>query len=412
MLKEEWVNYIKNVMSPTAFKEVGMAALRVMVGRPVVLADGTGDGGVDAWVEQSPTTRVPVQLYAGHADWYRKLVADVQKSLVRDSHVRRLYFVCAQTPSPELVQDKLAEIERDHGIAVTLIDARGIASQADRPAVLDALRKVSSLSPAERPVRSWSAAVEARLAFAFFHESTGDFRAEVARSVLATCFLRAESPIPTEKLLDQALSLLGGATHLKRLFRRQLESFVASGDVVVEAGSARGTPALIERTKGWLSIQASAEEKLRDDCVGALEGRVHSPELRRQAVDAVFDDLGLLLRRSLIEKLPGAQGHEASLRLDAVERRLSDALKPSGGTAQEALQALIAVASGSAYGQSMASAELFIHMTERNTSEIARALTGRERVEVVLDTSVAMPTLCGALDRVAKGWLSIQASAE
>ena len=78
MFLEDWIELIKHGLSPTAFKEVAIAALRVLHHRPVELTDGTGDGGVDAWITFA-SGRVPVQLHSGRAvDWPKNLTPDIE----------------------------------------------------------------------------------------------------------------------------------------------------------------------------------------------------------------------------------------------------------------------------------------------------------------------------------------------
>lgn len=412
---EDWVEFIKNVLSPSAFKEVGLAALRVLYQKPVLLADGTGDGGVDAWIQLSegPAGRIPVQFHAGRAiEWDRKLRDDVTKAAIQGAPARRLFFVCAQTPTAEKMQRVVAEIERAHGVAVTVVDARGLASQAHDPVVAEALGRVVPLPVATGTAAEGGTPRHAHVAFVFFHSATGDFRAEVVRSALMACLARAETPIPTEEVLDQAISMVGGNIDLRRLFRRELEALVAEGKAHLQGGSVRASGELTIVVQGLLRAREGAAATLREDCVAALEGRVHSDDLRRAAVDAIFDDLGLLLRRSVVERLPGGQAEALAGRLNAVERRLSDTLKPGGGTAREVLQDLVRVASASVYGHALASAELFVHLTVQDTADVARALTGRERVEVFLDTSVAMPVLCAKLDQVAQGWVTSEIASD
>ena len=208
MLVEDWVELIKNVLSPSAFKEVATAALRALYGKPVVLADGTGDDGVDAWLEL-PSGRVPVQFYAGRAEaWDAKLTRDLEThDLLKKSG--RLFFVCAQTPTALAQQHKVAQLETTYGVTITLIDARGIASTTHEPDVLAALSRSVPVLPVERAPRAWDPAVDVRLAFTFFHQQSGDLRAEVARSVLSACLVGANEPIPTETLLDQAITAAG-----------------------------------------------------------------------------------------------------------------------------------------------------------------------------------------------------------
>lgn len=415
MQLEDWTELIKNVLAPSAFKTVSALALHALYQRKVIVTDGTGDGGVDAWIEisETPTGRVPVQFHAGRSvDWYDKLLQDVSKPAVRDAPARRFFFMCAQTPTEDAVVRRTAEIEGSHGVQVKVIDARVIASLAlDHPAVFAALRKYLPQVPAAGAEQPPSIAEEAQLAFVFFHDESGSFRKEVARSVLVVTLVRAKEPAETEELLDRALATLGGEKHLRGLFRRELAALVASGDAIQEKGRVRPSAELVQRVQGEWDAGALAKERLRQECVAALEGRVHDEARRRDAVDAIFDDLGLLLRSSVAERLPGGELN-AAVRLNAAERRLGEMLKPSGGTVRDALRAIIEVASRSVYGRALASAELFMQMTRRELGELARALTGRDRIEVTLDASVAMPMLCAKFDRVAAGWVTSEVALE
>jgi hypothetical protein len=411
MLTEDWVEFIKNVLSPSAFKDVAITALRVLYGAPVLLADGTGDDGVDAWIEL-PSGRVPVQFHAGRTEeWDAKLARDLRKhELLKKSG--RLFFVCAQTPTSESRQKKIAQLETAHGVTITLKDAREIASMASDPEVLAALSRSVGLALADRAPRPWNPAVDARLAFTFFHEKSGDFRAEVARSVLSACLLRADEPIPTETLLDKAIAAAGIGESVRRTFRRELDALAVERKVEVSANRVSATRELKALTKAALDIQEAAAQRLREDCARALEGRVHDPGRRKEAVVDVFDDLGLLLRESLAETLPGRASESIAGRLNAVERRLSSYLKPGGGTAAEAVKALIDVASASPYGRALAAAELFIQMADRGVDQLATALAQRDHLVIWLDASVALPMLCGKLDRVADGWATSEIAVE
>jgi hypothetical protein len=405
MLIENWVEFIKGVVSDSAFKEIGVAALRLLYGRPIRLSDGTGDGGVDAWMDVSPTKRVPVQFHSGRSiPWHRKLDEDLEKPLVKQSTL--LYFVTGQTPEEIEVMRKKAELRDRLGIEVEVLTARHVASFANQPSVLDLLSKISGVhaSSGERPGPTRE--LDARLSFWFFHEKSGEFREEVARSLLAASLVRADDPIAVERLIDDALALMGGESRHRGLIRRQLEKYIEDGTVVRDGGGVRASAAFIHQTKAILNILQGAADKLREDCARALEKKVHSHKLRQETVDSVFDDLGFLLRRSIIDKLPGTSNPMAAVRLNAIERRLSDALKPTGGSANEALQTLMEVASSSVYGRNLASAELFIQLTERDAVDVARILTGRERMEVLLDASVAMPIFCALHDHVATGWVT------
>lgn len=412
---DDWTAFISNVLGPSAFKTVSALALHTLYRREVIVTDGTGDGGVDAWINisETPAGRIPVQFHSGRSvDWYDKLMQDVNKPAVRAAPARRLFFMCAQIPTEDAVRRRRAEIERSHDILVELIDARAIASLAlGDPAVFASLRAYLPEAPTAGTDRPPSIAEGAQLAFVFFHDASGSFRKEVARSVLAVSLVRTKEATDTEELLDRALAALGGEKHLRRLFRQELATLVTRGEAMLEEGQVRPSADLVRRIQGEWDAGALAKERLREDCVAALEGRVHDEARRRDAVDAIFDDLGLLLRWSVAERLPGGELNAAA-RFNAAERRLGEMLKPNGGAAREALRAIIEVASRSVYGRALASAELFVQMTRREIGELARALTGRDRIEVALDTSVAMPMLCAKLDRVADGWVTSEVALE
>jgi len=411
MLVENWVEFIKNVLSPSEFKDVAMAALRALYGAPVELADGTGDGGVDAWIAL-PSGRVPVQFHAGHGqDWAAKLERDLEThDLLKKSG--RMFFVCAQTPTAESRQTKIAKLETAHNVVITVIDARGIASTAHNIEVIAALSRSLPSTPVNQAPRRQDLAIDARLAFTFFHEKSGDFRAEVARSVLSARLVRAGEPIPIETLLDEAIAAAGIGDSVRYSFRRELETLKKERKIEITKGRVSASDELKTFTLNALNIQAIAAARLREDCISALKGKVYSLERRQDAVNDVFDDLGLLVRESLAETLPGRASVAITGRLGAVERRLAEYLKPLGGNASDAIRALVEVASASYYGRALAAAELFIQMTERDSGQLATALAQQENLVIWLDASIALPMLCGKLDRVADGWAASEIAVE
>ncbi len=411
---EDWVEHIKNTLGPAAFKDVALAALRVLYpGRPPTLTDGTGDGGVDAWM-RSPSGDVPVQFHAGTSEpWYTKLTRDIDTSETIKHHAsHRLFFVCAQTPKADVQQSKLAKLENDYGVHVTLIDARGIASVAHEREVLTALSRTAGLTLGAPRERRLDAAQEARLAFTLFHEKGGDFRTEVLRSVLAACLHRAAEPISVEAVLDRAVTVVGEVRSLRRAFRQELDALLAEGSVELDARGVLATEPLRIQTTAALDLQRLAAERLREDCMRALTQRVHSEEARSALVGDVIDDLGALVQESRKSSLSPRTSEALNRRLNGLERRVADALKPSGGTAAEALRALLNVAAGSVHGRSLAAAELFLQMTTHDQSDLASMLTSQPRAEVWLDASVALPVLCGRLDRVAGGWATSEIAVE
>ncbi len=414
MLKEDWVEAIKNALSPSAFRDVGVAALRVLYQFPVRLADGAGDGGVDAWLAL-PSGEVPVQFYAGRAEpWEAKLERDLG-SHERLRASKRMFFIYAGAPMDErqgvaLRRKKLAPLEARFEVEITMLDARDIAGTADDPEVRALLCRVLGIPIAEGSRARLSAADVARLAFAFFHDNSGDFRAEVARSVIAACLYAAQAPVEVKALVDQAVTVAGPG--LEWALGRVVEAMRGEGLLVVADGKAAASAELAEMTAAAIALQQGAAERLREVCMVALEKRVHAADRRRALVDDIFPDLGLLVREGLADMLPGRSADAVARRLNALELRVAAHLKPSGGDAGEAVRALVEVVAASPYGRALGTAELFMHMSERESTHLATALTARPVLEIWLDASVALPMLCGKHDRVVRRWPTSEIAVE
>src|SRR5262249_41168876 len=137
MQLEEWIEVTKNLLGPTEFRQIGLRFLRDFFGCLVMSTDGTGDGGIDAWVmrRNEPPVRVAAQFHSGKSvDWESKLAAGLNAmSRFRDAFsaddprrldFTKLFFVCSQTPSPTHVETVAQEMQAAHGIAVRVFDAK------------------------------------------------------------------------------------------------------------------------------------------------------------------------------------------------------------------------------------------------------------------------------------------------
>ncbi len=404
MYIEDWAELIKNAFTSNPFKDLAVAALGAMYGCPVRLSDGPGDGGVDAWLHL-PSGDVPAQFHSGRqVAWDVKLREDLEThEIIKKSG--RLLFVCAQTPQETTRRRMIADLEGAHGVRIDMIDARELASQVRTPEVRAVLEKFAGTGTPPTKGSPVDRAMEARVAFVFFHEKSADFRAEVARSVLIACLVASEQPRVAGQIVEQAVALAGAGSVSRGAFHLELESLARQGLVVVgPKNEVSASVRLRELTSAARGLQVIAREQLSRDCEAALVARVHSEGGRRDAVADVLDDLGLLLRESFASALPGSSSEGLSRRMNAIERRLEDHLKPTGGNASAALSALVEVASSSDYGRALGAAELFTLLASREVGHLAAVLTRKDATDVWLDTSLAMPMLCGLLDRIAEGW--------
>lgn len=420
---DEWVDLLKNVIGPGEFRPIAIEFLRNYYGGAIQYADGTGDGGVDAWVilNSEPSVRIPAQFHAGRGEpWDHKLSADVEvlrgfrERLAPDDPRRldlsRVLFVCTQSPSALKVEELNAELQRAHGFSIQVFDARAIASSAiqTRGPLLDLLaqRLPGAGERAERELPD--ARDEMLLAFAFFHTQPTKYRWEVSKSAIATILHRNPGGMPQARLLDEAATLLR-LSPPQPLLARALRNLEREQKVVLDGDAVRASPTLAQRTLTTLTIAATDEDKLRRQCEAALEpllpkGVHHRTERARRAVAAIFGDLGVLVRNSVAERALGARTDAELHRWQAIERRLANELTLDRSGVERAFGALVRVVADSPFARSLAAAELFLRITEHDADELARVLETPSPLRVVLDASIAMPMLCALYDLRASDW--------
>jgi hypothetical protein len=424
---DEWVTLVKGV-GPDAFKAIALAFLRERYRCHVQYTDGTGDGGVDAWVVLSgePPVRAAAQFHAGTSSWQTKLSKDLKAmAAFRDSlassnpkvrDFKRLLFVCTQAPAATDVEAFVQDAAIDHGISVQVFDARAIASIALAQngevwrLLAQRLPGYADASTALADPRD-----EVRLAFSFFDEAPDQYRRAIAKSTIATV-LHRDGPCPREALIEESSALLGLAAPTN--FLRNALTNLASERLVEEAGDVvQATSTLAESTRATLAVAETERTKLRAECIRAIEpfvakGKHHRVELAAEAVDAVFADLGALVRYPIAATVAAAVQPSNQRRVtgerDAINRwrsaaqRVAAALdSDDGGIAP--LQTLVSRIASDPFAKRLAAAELFASLVEHDAQEFERALSAPSQ-RVLLDTSIGMPVLCALFAKPVSSW--------
>lgn len=420
----DWVKLIKSTIGAIDFESIATEFLREYYAATVLASDGTGDGGVDAWVvlTSEPPIRLPAQFHSGNSvPWERKLIATAKLLRTQGNpfNLTKLLFVCTQTPSASKVEELNAEIQREFGFSVQVFDARAIASLAmDRRGHLLHLlaQRLPGLEPSSRRALP-NARDELLLSFAFFHEQPETYRMEVVKSAIATILHRNKGGIPRTTLLAEVEKLLG-LTSLK-LPERALRNLEREQKVIASHDSVTAAPSLAERTATAMALAGADEAELRRQCVGALEqflakGTHNRVARAERAVEAVFSDLGLLVRNSVAERTLGAVDHHAwrigrsdaeiAQRWQGLEHRLASELELNHHTLTQAFSTLVRVVAESPFAKSIAAAELFLRITEYEAHELTTALETTISPHIILDASIAMPMLCARFDRPAPDW--------
>jgi hypothetical protein len=431
---DEWVSIVKT-LGPDEFKPVAVAFLREYFGRTVLYTDGPGDEGVDAWVllQPEPRLRVAAQFHSGKSQaWDKKLDDDVAKLVERRSklavddpawiELSKLYFVCSQTPTPAAVEIETRRIQLAHSLSVQVFDARSVVSTAfsQRGELLALLAsRVPGQAPVSKPLPD--ARDEALLTFSFFHDAPDKFRRAVARCAIATTLHQHGGTCARDALCTEAARLLRLAPP-SRLVEHALRD-LANEAMIVDADPVRAAEALTNRTVAALTIAAKDERNLREACAKLVEplvpkGRHQRETVAQRAVAAVFDDLGALVRAPIAEHVrlavdPGSRGRferNAAQRWRKAATRFADELGDDDH-GRQALAKVVRAIAEAPFAKQLASAELFMQITEHDALEFERALSNPTR-RVMFDTTIALPILCALLSKPIPTWRTSSAAHE
>lgn len=430
---ENWKRLIKQVIGPGEFRQIALAFLHEHYRVSIVDTDGKGDRNIDAWIVLSPEPRVriPAQFHAGKSQsWDQKLQGEVAALHAsreampaedpRRQDLLRLKFVCTQETDKTVAERRIEDLRTAYGISVEIFDAGAIASAAlqNRGRLLQLLAEClpgATTDTAELPP---SAREQLLRAFAFFHPQPAKFRADVAKSAIGTVLQRAATPMPRTSVLSEAAKLLNHGS-ASPLLERAIEHLQLEHCLVIEEPELSISPAFAAMTATAMKIAAADERDLHGKCVQALEpllakGTHHRGQRAARAVDAVFGDLGLLVRASVIESavspwVPRSvaltrRGSELQQRWRALERRLAAELDLDEQGLRQALTAVVTVVAAAPFAHNLAAAELFLRLTEFDADELPKALGPRANLRIVLDASICLPMFCACYDRPAPSW--------
>jgi hypothetical protein len=434
---DDWVDLVKMAVGAAELKAIGVAFLREHFGHRVQYTDGTGDGGVDAWVvlQSEPRVRAAAQFHAGKSEpWDKKLADDLvtfcayRDSLAESDPARRdfdhLTFVCTQTPSATAVALCTRRIRAEHAVSVEVFDARAIASAALQNKG-EMWRLLASLVPgydADSRPRS-DAREEAILALSFFHDDPRKFRRAVAKSAVATVLHQRSGECERAVLLAESARLLRVSIPSK-LVEYALRDLSSERLVESPEDPIRATAALKDSTGAALALAANDKAALHSACVATIEplvpkGTHHRADVARRTVDAVMGHLGVLVQYPIAEEVlfavdPSKQPRTRYER-DAFKRWKATAnlvaVELGRETGQDVLDALVAAIARHPFATRLASAELFLRLTEHDAEELERALSGSSQ-RVLLDTTIALPMMCALFDEPVPTWRTSFAARE
>ncbi len=392
---------------PSALREIALLCLDKRGFQPS-LADGPHDGGADflAYVLPPSTAKFAVQISV-EKNWEKKLRADADKAR-RRLGVDNLLFISTRVITPPLFQEIADELLRTVNVQVQKMDAKDIASLAERRGFTNEILRrlgIPFAAPVARPFQRPDLRQDVAYACAFFGTDAQAFRETVIENAVLTVAFQAGGSAERDTIVDRAALSLGLTSNQRAQTTSAIDRMLQDGRL----SGKNGTVTLDATTKdNWASVRALQESE-RSTFVTQLDAlltpHVKSKVTRRDAVDTVLSDLGALwldTGRATSNALGDAES--SVLAQDPLRERLRhlDATLDTLGITdksrrEELLHELCALASGSSFGRALVAGEVFINLVSLKTPHIFRAFGGGKELQAILDTSVAMPLLCSLL---------------
>lgn len=425
---DDWVEVTKS-FGPSEFKRVGVEFLREYYGRQVLYTDGKGDGGVDAWVvlQSEPEVRRAGQFHAGKSEtWDNKLEDDIKafckyrdKLTSNDpahADFKRMSFVTNQVTDKTFAEERTQEILESYGVNVRVFDAREITGLAlQNKSGLWALL-ATHLPGYDATAKPPQTMLERTLlAFSFFHDKPRNYRWAVVKSAIATVLHNHGGAVEQDKLVAESQSTLKLSS--PTLVHRTIRNLQSEDLIEIRGEIIHARETLTDSIRASLALSAIEQKALRGRCVTVLEplvpeGKHHKHQIAERAVDAIFNDLGLLIRYPIREQVlysvePSKQPRSRYERetfkrwknaVSVIEEELG-----AGTEGHEALESVVEEVAQSSFAKSLAAAELFLRLTEYDAQEFEQALSADSSC-VLLDTNVALPMLCALFDAPVTSW--------
>lgn len=388
-----------------AFREIARICLAAR-GLSPSLTDGPNDGGGDfaLYLSSNAIEPAPIAVQVSvEKDWRSKLRKDAQKIKTKLKVTDLLYISSRRLPDAEFIGIS-DELRKNHGIRAQKMDSQSIASLTlDRgliPQVLQAMG-ISLPPPSSKPFRRPDLRKDVAYAFAFFGTDAQSFRVcALERAVLATISQRGDEVLRSNVVEEVAITL-GLALNQRRQIDSVIDRMLQEGRLRAKNGSLRLDPKEANTWRGVSALQQKSQEDLRAELDRVLLRHLSAETSRKRAADLLLEDLGALLFATAAAASSSLeQRHDRSYHQGPVQQRLrhlQETLDLIGipETERDAtLNELSQLATASDFGKTLLAGEMFLHLLNMRTPHLLAALGSRSRMEVIVDTSVAMPLLC------------------
>lgn len=389
-----------------SFRRVVALVLQRVLNYNSINVDGSGDGGSDwlAYQDGGQRLRIAIQDTV-QAGWDKKALDDARKA--KEELGVNSYLFFTNRPHKQTTATQLeSKITRETELNCTVFEARRMSELIHERGLggefLAALGETIISRPPEMPEICLCA-------YGNLSSDRQNHRDEIYRDTIRIACYESDKPLKRNEILDAAIAFLSTTSMQRPLLEKQLEHLLSKGELQKTAdGFLQLNPtsrkAIEESEKLYLSDWAGLESAQTQLLKAYGSSTPWSPEDSRQT--AVFVSRMFLqqqfevLRHARIDNLIA----NWESRLGNPEQQLRDLLQQRGisrSRISEAVQELVNLAKGRDVISKLTRTITFVALEGRDPTLSATALGQRSwnEVQVLVDSSVAIPFLCEQLNQ-------------
>lgn len=394
-------------LSRSNFRHVVALILRKVLSFDSINVDGSGDGGSDWLVLQydGQRLRLAIQDTVQVQSWEKKALDDA-KTAKKELDVNRYLFFTNRPHHQGTVTQLEDKITRETGLSCTVFEARRISELIHERGLggefLGTIGEQVITKPPEMPEICLCA-------YGNLSADRQNHRDQIYRDTLLIAAHEAGKPLQRSEIVDAAMKFLATAAMHRPLLDKQLEHLISKGQL---RKSSDGKLELAAETKKRLS---ESETLYLSDWAGLESAQMQlmkaygssipwtAEDFRQVAVfvSRMFLQQQLdLLRHARVDNLIG----NWSARLGNPEQQLRDLLQQRGVPVpriRDAMEELVSLAKGRDVIAKLTRTVTFVALEGRDPMLGAAALGRRtwDEVNVLVDSSVAIPFLCEQLNQ-------------
>ncbi|KAA8698229.1 hypothetical protein [Pseudomonas proteolytica] len=368
------------------------------IGLPsAVFSDGPYDGGKDYAIYDDPIKGVKIGIQLSvETKWKKKVHADASKTK-NNYNTNLMYFFSSRRIPDGSFEKERTNILSKLGVTVIKYDCQAIATkfiQANKVSILLKALNIEIPAPTDTIKKYLGAKNEAISSLLMFDTDAQDFRVGLYDSIVKSVLARQDPETSRAELIAAVLSTYEMDDTQGVLINSHVDRLLQRSEILSEQGKLK-----LHETEHdtYAGLRAAAEVEsnvLKDKIIEYFTNKKHFTKL--ESFDLLIDNF-LLLSAALLDK--NFTLSEDSKKENEAYFNIRNLLESTEGekATNQAFSDLSTLVANSEFAKLVASAKLYDCMMNADSSRLISALGGHQSINVYLDSSVAIPIICGLL---------------